>query len=204
MGTGTAASPRPMRADARRNYERLLSAARAAFTEHGADASLDDIAKRAGVGIGTLYRHFATRYDLFEAVLIDRVMVLVAEAHEAADGSEPPLDDLMTWLRAVARHSQTYRGLAAALMIPRADTRRRPAGDTEDSESWKQECHEQMNVAAQVLVSRAQAAGAIRQDITGQQLLRLLYGITLATEAAEDQPAEADRLLTLLMEGVAS
>lgn len=200
MSTGTAASPRPMRADARRNYERLLSAARAAFTEHGADASLDDIAKRAGVGIGTLYRHFATRYDLFEAVLIDRVMVLVAEAHEAAAGSEPPLDDLMTWLRAVARHSQTYRGLAAALMIPRADTRRRPAADTE---SWKQDCHERMNVAAQVLVSRAQAAGVIRPDLTGQQLLRLLYGITLATEAAEDQPAEADRLLTLMVEGIA-
>src|SRR5918997_3877226 len=91
---------RPLRADARRNYERLLTAARAAFDEHGADASLDGIARRAGVGIGTLYRHFPTRSDLLAAVLRDEIEALSAAAERLLT-SQAPGDALINWLRAV-------------------------------------------------------------------------------------------------------
>src|SRR5499433_1511780 len=94
-----AREPRPMRADAQRNYERLLSAAAAAFAEHGADdVSLEEIARRAGVGIGTLYRHFPTRQALLEAVYRDQVEALRARADELLV-SVPPGAALAIWLR---------------------------------------------------------------------------------------------------------
>src|SRR5215472_11381674 len=92
---------RPMRADAQRNYARLLSAAMAAFTEHGADdTSLEEIARRAGVGIGTLYRHFPTRQALLEAVYRDQVEALRARADDLT-GSDDPGEALAAWLRAL-------------------------------------------------------------------------------------------------------
>src|SRR6266487_4025102 len=95
------AARRPMRADARRNYQALLSAANAAFIEQGADdASLEEIARRAGVGIGTLYRHFPTRQALLEAVYRDQVDALRARADELL-GSLPPDAALVAWLRAL-------------------------------------------------------------------------------------------------------
>src|SRR5881227_1228774 len=100
-----------MRADARRNYERLLAAARAAFAEHGVDASLDDIARSAGVGPGTLYRHFPTRHALLEAVLGDAQATLLAEAEKLATEPDPDAA-LLTWMRGLATHSRTFRGLA--------------------------------------------------------------------------------------------
>src|SRR5215472_6078720 len=96
-----AGDPRPMRADAQRNYARLLSAAMAAFTEHGADdTSLEEIARRAGVGIGTLYRHFPTRQALLEAVYRDQVEALRARADDLT-GSDDPGEALAAWLRAL-------------------------------------------------------------------------------------------------------
>src|SRR6266540_7034598 len=106
---------RPMRADARRNYERLLAAARTAFTEHGADASLDDIARRAGVGPGTLYRHFPTRQALQEAAYLDGFRKLCERAHTLAD-SLPPDEALAAWMHDLAGYLATKRGLSAALM----------------------------------------------------------------------------------------
>src|SRR3954470_16680768 len=106
---------RPMRADARRNYERLMDAAKAAFAEHGTDAPLDDIAKRAGVGSGTLYRHFPTRMDLIEAVFVARISGLVARAAELAE-SDDPERSLITFVELVVDQSITYQGLASALM----------------------------------------------------------------------------------------
>jgi len=117
--------PGPMRADARRNRDLLLSTALAAFTEHGADdVSLEGIARRAGVGIGTLYRHFPTRQDLLEAVYRDQVEALCARAADLLD--EPsPADALATWLRAMVAFSTTKGGRVAA--GPRAAGRRDPA-----------------------------------------------------------------------------
>src|ERR1700729_4527354 len=100
-------APRPMRADARRNYDRLLSAAAAAFAEHGADdASLEEIARRAGVGIGTLYRHFPTRQALLEAVYRDQVDGMRAKADELL-ASDSPSGALAEWLHALSAFSST-------------------------------------------------------------------------------------------------
>src|SRR3954454_23845757 len=93
----TGLARRPKRADARRNYEKLLAAAAEAFTERGTDASLEDIARRAGVGIGTLYRPFPTRQALLEAVYIDEVEEISAKAGEL--GHLEPWEALVTWLR---------------------------------------------------------------------------------------------------------
>src|SRR6266702_7031907 len=100
-----------MRADARRNRQRLIEAALAAFAEHGADdASLDEIARRAGVGIGTLYRHFPTRQALLEAVYRSQVEALRGRAEELLV-SAPPGEALVTWLRATVEFGSTKRSL---------------------------------------------------------------------------------------------
>src|SRR5215467_9234162 len=116
-GSGT---PRPadrgMRADARRNYEKLLTAAAEAFTESGADdVSLEEIARRAGVGIGTLYRHFPARQALLEAVYREQVEALRARADELlASGS--PGEAFAAWLRALVAFSSTKRSLTSAMV----------------------------------------------------------------------------------------
>src|SRR5580704_12784974 len=116
--TGTRAQapePRPMRADAQRNYARLLEAASSAFVEHGADdVSLEEIARRAGVGIGTLYRHFPTRQALLEAVYRDQVESLNARA-EQLPGEAPPEQALERWLRALMAFATTKKNLSSSL-----------------------------------------------------------------------------------------
>ena len=114
--TATPDSPTPpLRADARRNRERLLEVARGSFIEHGPEASLDDIAKRAGLGIGTLYRHFPTREVLQEAVLRDGIDRLRADAERRLDAAAP-FDALASWLDEMLVFSTTYRGLTASMI----------------------------------------------------------------------------------------
>jgi AcrR family transcriptional regulator len=103
------AQVRPMRADARRNYERLLKAAVDAFAEHGEGASLDDIAKRAGVGSGTLYRHFPTRHALLEAAYLDRIEAIAARA-DALAAELPPGEALVEWLYELGAGMMQMRG----------------------------------------------------------------------------------------------
>jgi len=178
---------RPRRADARRNDAQLLDAARVVFAERGADASLDDIARRAGVGIGTLYRHFPTRQALLEAVFGDRVEALCAEAHDLLAAPSPG-DALVTWLRAAVGHIMLYRGLAAAL-APILDKEKEPAS------SW----HGAIHTAGAALLARAQQSGAVRPDVGVADLLKLANAIAVATEQA---PEGADRLLSLVMDGL--
>src|SRR5687768_5589979 len=104
-----------MRADARRNYDRLLEQARIAFAESGVDASLDEIARRAGVASGTLYRHFPTRMDLVEAVLAGQIAELV-DLGRGLLRADDEFDAVSRWLRATLTHALTYRGLSAAVM----------------------------------------------------------------------------------------
>src|SRR5947209_2599848 len=111
---------RPQRADARRNRERLLAAAELTFTERGPDASLEEVARRAGVGIGTLYRHFPTRRALVEAVLADQIDALQKQAEALLD-SPTPGDAFATWLRAQMQGAMSCRGLAASAMITMLD-----------------------------------------------------------------------------------
>ena len=186
-----AAARRPMRADARRNYQRLVAAAATAFAEHGTDASMDDIARRAGVGPGTLYRHFPTRHALLEAVYRDQVEALCARAYELGD-TLPPGEALAAWLRAVAGYVTTKRGLAEALM----------SGPGERQPEVFAAGKQAMREAGAALVGRAQAAGEVRGDVDVADLLKLGHAIALAAEHAPDGPDQADRLLALVMDGL--
>jgi AcrR family transcriptional regulator len=180
----------PMRADARRNYDRLLTAAQTAFAEHGPDASLDDIARRAGVGIGTLYRHFPTRLALQEAVVRDSNEASRVEA-EALLASPSPGDALATWLRSELGRMAVYRGLGAAVMNSALD------GEAGSSPSCQA-----LTAAAAALLARAQQTGAVRPDVDIASLLRLVNAIALATDRAPHGTAQADQLLSLVLDGL--
>ncbi|WP_434595576.1 TetR/AcrR family transcriptional regulator [Streptomyces sp. A5-4] len=181
---------RPMRADARRNYERLLAEARRAFAEHGTDASLEDVARRAGVGIGTLYRHFPNRHALMSAVFQGAVDELLAHSRALAD-SEAPCTALVTWLRDIITHAGEYQGLARELMSA-----------SRDDSSALARCSTSMREAGERLLVRAQESGVVRPDVSIGDLMQLTNAIALAAEQAPDDPELADRLLTLTLKGL--
>lgn len=184
------APARPMRADARRNYERLLTEARTAFATHGAEASLEDVARRAGVGIGTLYRHFPNRNALLSAVFEDAVADLLARSHELL--SDPnPCAALVTWLREIVTHAGEYRGLARQLMSV-----------TSDDTSALARCSDPIREAGGALLTRAQEAGAVREDVAITDLLQLTHAIALAAEESPGDENLADRLLQLTLRGL--
>jgi AcrR family transcriptional regulator len=176
-----------MRADARRSRAKLLTAATAAFAENGADAPLDDIARRAGVGIGTLYRHFPTRLDLQAAVFRSQVQSVCDMADEFLV-TESPEQALTGWLRAMAAYLVTKRGLSRTLI----DALGR------DSELISG-CWVAMRDATDRLLTHAQRAGVLRDDLKPQEMLRLVHGIVIATEQS---PEDTDRLLTLMFDGL--
>ena len=176
-----------MRADARRNRERLLAAATTAFAEKGADAPLEDIAKRAGLGIGTLYRHFPTRLALQEGVFRSQVETVCDRGRELA-GAPSPGDAFAAWLRVLAGFLTTKRGLSGALI----------ANFGKDSEVMSS-CGQSMRATAAQLLERAQKAGALRSDISAMDVLRLMHGIGVAVEHS---PGDADRLLSMMLDGM--
>ncbi|WP_371662241.1 TetR/AcrR family transcriptional regulator [Streptomyces sp. NBC_00280] len=182
--------PAGLRADARRNYERLLAEARTAFAAHGTDASLEDVARRAGLGIGTLYRHFPNRHALLSAVFEDAVSDLLARSRELLTDPEP-CTALVTWLREIVTHAGEYRGLARALMSV-----------SHDADSALARCSNPMREAGAALLARAQQAGALRTDVSIGDLLQLTNAIALAAEETPDDPDLADRLLTLTLRGL--
>ncbi|MFF4502219.1 TetR/AcrR family transcriptional regulator [Streptomyces sp. NPDC001401] len=186
----TPAPPRVMRADARRNYERLLTEARAAFATHGTDASLEDVARRAGVGIGTLYRHFPNRHALLSAVFEEAVNDLLDRSHELL-GAPETCTALVTWLREIVTHAGEYRGLALALMSV-----------TSDDTSALASCSGPIREAGAALLARAQEAGTVRPDVAIGDLLQLTHAIALAAEESPGDPKLADRLLTLTLRGL--
>ncbi|MFF4017503.1 TetR/AcrR family transcriptional regulator [Streptomyces sp. NPDC001843] len=179
-----------MRADARRNHERLLAEARAAFAAYGTDASLEDVARRAGVGIGTLYRHFPNRQALMSAVFEDAVGELLARARELLDSPEP-CSALVTWLREMVTHAGEYRGLARALMSVSAEP-----------SSALARCSTPIREAGGALLARAQEAGAVRPDVPIGDLLQLTHAIALAADESPGDPDLADRLLRLTLRGL--
>ncbi|BAU87408.1 hypothetical protein SLA_6542 [Streptomyces laurentii] len=176
-----------MRADARRNYERLLAEARRAFDEHGIHTSLDDIAKQAGLGNATLYRHFPTREALLETVLRDSIAELGSTAQELF-AAESPGDALATWVRAAVAHATTYRGLVTALMH-----------SLKDETSELNEACTSMQSSGQQLLERAQRAREVRADLSPTQLFAL---IAAAAWTRENAPDEADQVLTVLVDGL--
>lgn len=191
MATSTAVgSPRPMRADARRNYERLLTEARAVFAEYGTDASLEEIARRSGVGIGTLYRHFPNRHAMMSAVFQEALAALLERSAELAS-AERPCGALVDWLRALITHAGEYRGLARALMSA-----------SHDETSALSACSVPLREAGERLLIRAQESGAVRADVSIGDLMQLTNAIALAAEEEPGDAELADRLLMLTLRGL--
>jgi AcrR family transcriptional regulator len=180
--------PRPLRADAQRNRVRLLEAADAAFSAQGTEASLDDIARRAGVGIGTLYRHFPTREDLVEALIQSQNERLITLGNGLFDADDP-LEALHTWFRALLHHSATYRGLATSLVEATCGEGGRLATA----------CQVQTAIGT-ALVRRAQELGHVRADATADEVLDLVSAIALVAERG--QRTNSDRLLALALDGL--
>ncbi|RQX12398.1 TetR family transcriptional regulator [Micromonospora ureilytica] len=180
------------RADARRNYARLLAVAEQEIAAHGADASLEQIARIAGVGSATVRRHFPSRHALLDAVFRGVIENLGARARELSDAADARAA-LLDWLAAVNGNVATIRGLAMAL------TRDCTANPTEAHEHC---ASAQLTEAGEPLVRRAAAAGAVAPDLTITDLLALITGIALATEHHADPAAAATRLLDLAVAGI--
>jgi AcrR family transcriptional regulator len=177
---------RPMRADARRNYEKLLAVARDAFTEDSA-VTLEEIARRAQVGIGTLYRHFPTRPALLECIYIDQVEDLSNAAREL-EATMPPWDALVAWLHRYVGYVGTKRALAEELT----------ASLGKDSEVFRS-CRESLFGAGGPLLTRAQDAGVVRKDINIDDLVRLVSGITMMHFV---EPGQMERVLGIALDGL--
>ncbi|MEV0070467.1 TetR/AcrR family transcriptional regulator [Amycolatopsis sp. NPDC050768] len=179
---------RPLRADARRNRERLVAEAGAAFLAHGTGASLEEIARRAGVGIGTLYRHFPRREDLLDAVFQGEVDALLDLGRELARADDA-FGALGTWLRAVVDRHRAWQAIAVATGQDRPNatlaTSRIPVEQT-----------------GKTLLARAQNAGEAHKSATIADLLRLAGAIGQASDETPDDPKLPDRLLHLVVEGL--
>jgi AcrR family transcriptional regulator len=171
-----------------RNRARILETAAEVFAARGSDASLEEIARGAGVGIGTLYRHFPTRDDLVEAVFHDRIDELEALADDLLV-SDAPGEALVAWLRAQLEQAATCRGLAAEAMLTMLADRHGPSA-----------C-ESMRRAGAALLTRAQEAGDVRDGVDIDDLVRMVQAVSLAAEESGD-PEAAERLFGFVLDGV--
>jgi AcrR family transcriptional regulator len=166
-----------MRADAKKNYSHLLAVARDVVTEHGADASMRDIARRAGVGLATLLRHFPTRETLFEALLRINADALTQQAAEL-ETSSPPDEALVAWFREAVVFTHSYSGVCALLASAHADP-----------DSALHASSTALHSAGARLLLRAQTEGTARADINGDDLFALMSALGWLV----DQPSFASR-----------
>jgi AcrR family transcriptional regulator len=191
--------PPRLRADAQRNYERLLAVAEVALDTRGTDAALDDIARAANVGSATLYRHFPTRAKLIEAVYARRIDALCATATELA-AREAPGDALVGWLRAVVAHVNASRMLADAFDAAHRESAEDADGGEGEGEGEAPQVaawHRAVREAAAPLLHAAQAAGRVRPDLDAAELVALTTAVARA-----GTPAQAARFLDLLLDGL--
>src|ERR1700756_3181995 len=179
-------SVRKPRSDAQRNRERILEVAKEAFTRSGANTSLDDIAKEAGVGPGTLYRHFPTREELLEAVYRSEVEKLAAAERKFAE-TMPPLEALRAWMLLFVDYIATKKIIAPALNT-------HIGGHSEVIEASYAPIHE----AIRALVKRAIKSGDIRRDVDAVDLLKALIGVAFMS-ATPDWQQSARRLVDILI-----
>lgn len=189
MGSETAKTRRKLRADSIRNRERLLEAATQVFSAGGPQASLEAVAREAGVGIGTLYRHFPTREALFEAVYRHEVDHL-GELAERLARDTAPVDALRAWLQAYVRLVATKKGMVEALQLV-----------AHGSSELKAYSFERQTGAIGLLLDRAIAAGEIRSDVPPEDLLRTLIGIFYSQGPTDWQPT-ALRLVDIFVDGL--
>lgn len=191
MGQTERRAGRALRVDAQRNRLKLLAAASDVFAELGHDATLEEVCKRAGVGPGTLYRHFPTRQDLLESLLRDQVDVITSRAtelltHQRVDRA------FAEWLSNVAEHATRFRGLAGTIMV----------SGLARTEVLFSSCHADMFAAGSALVDRAKQAGVLRQDIEVDEVFKLVNAIAWAVEQTDGAPDERTRMISLLLEGL--
>jgi AcrR family transcriptional regulator len=172
-----------VRADARRNFERLVAVAAEVVAEQGADASMEEIARRAGVGSATLHRHFGGRAKMLEAVFETSIDTVCAKSDELLDHDDPG-EALRSWLSAVVTHATENRGLGAALQL---------------SADRGSEFHARITKAGQQLLDRAQQHHAADPEATIGDLLGLINAVSLA---GDQDPVRARRLLALAVRGV--
>ena len=173
---------RTQRADAVRNRERILEAAQVVFSAGGPDASLEAVARRAGVGIGTLYRHFPTREALFEAVYRHQVEQL-ADLAEQLKSQPKPVEALRHWLRSNVKFVATKKGMSAALALA--------ANSSSELAAYSRD---RLTKAVGALLDRAIAAGEIRADISPEDILRAFVGMCYIN----DQPGWQTSVLRLV------
>jgi len=175
---------RPSRADARRNYDSLIAAARQTFAELGTDAPLEEIARRADVGIATLYRNFPTREALIESVYLEEVEAVCYAAGEFSELE--PWDALVAWLNRFVAYVGTKRALIEGL--------------NRDTFSFKA-CREGLYASGEPLLARAQKAGLVRPDASIDDVMRLVSGITAVGFVNDEQ---RDRVLAMALDGLRS
>jgi AcrR family transcriptional regulator len=177
-----------MRADARRNYDKIIATARQAFVERDIDVPLDEIAKRARVGAGTLYRHFPHRDALIEAVYRDEVTRLADRAYALHE--ELPVEEaLFAWIREEVRWLRESSGLTSTLKAA-----------VEDTSVTFELCKNELRAAVRLLLEPAQQAGVVRADLEPGDLMRLAHGVGTATSYADE--AGTERLLSVMLDGI--
>jgi AcrR family transcriptional regulator len=180
---------RPMRADARRNRELLIAAAREVFSEQGSSASMEAIAKQAGVGVGTLYRHFPHRFDIVEAVYQDDVEELVRSAEQATEELEP-WDAVEAFFEAFLRYAKTKQALLSELHQA-----------FEKNPDLRSRMRERIDAAFDLVVERAKEAGVIKEDVRGSDLTQLVSPICTNSSIPDDQMR---RLIKMILDGLAA
>src|SRR3954470_17123231 len=182
---------KPLRADAQRNYDKIVETARAVFRERGADASLDEIAKRAGVGPGTLYRHFPTRDALIDTVMRDWSDRINADSEEIASSDLPARAALATWFSKFVENVGIYQGAAAKVMS---------AMDDPSSPIYRK-C--QVLVAANdKVLERARESGALRPGVESREVMRLVSGVATVVDQSGIGAAEAEPMLAIVLDGI--
>ena len=177
---------RPKRADARRNYEKVLTAAREAFAEGGESTALEEIARRAGVGIGTLYRHFPSRQALIETLYVDEVEEMCRSAAEL-DGSDP-WEALEGWFEQFIAYVGTKRALAAEL-----------SNYLDQDAPLFQGCRTSLFAAGEPLLKRAQDAGIVRPDVTIGEVIQMVVGIA---KIPTTDPQQNAHILRVALDGL--
>lgn len=178
---------RPMRADARRNYDRLVDAARKVFADQGGGASIEAIAKQAGVGVGTLYRHFPKRIDIVEAVYRDEVDVLVGSAERGLTELEP-WAALEAWLRAYVDYGRSKRTFLNELHEA-----------FEKNPDLKPASRDRIWAACDRVLRRAQQADVARRDIDGADLMQLVSPMCMNSTLTA---AQGERVLAMVLDGL--
>jgi AcrR family transcriptional regulator len=179
-------SSRPKRADAQRNHDKLIDAAREAFAEDGTSTSLEDVARRAGVGIGTLYRNFPNRQSLLEAIYVGELQAFCGSAADFAERA--PWEALVGWLRRFVSYLATKQALAEELL----------AYVDRDADFFKA-CRAELNAAGEPLLERAQAAGVVRSDTTFTEVIQMVVGIA---KIPAMEPEQIENILDIALDGL--